>query len=55
MLQYSFEKKPAFFRGTNVEAFFEAEAQDTEIVLENLSADLSLDQELEELLEIAKK
>ncbi len=55
MLKYSFEKKPAFFRSTlDNSAFFEAEALDTEIVLESLEAGVCIDAELEKLLEAPK-
>ena len=46
-----FEKKPAFFRVTSTEMFFEAEAMDTETVLGGLAVDdLAVDAELDEIL-----
>jgi hypothetical protein len=50
MRDYSSEKKPAFFRGMSVELFFEAEAMETETVVNDLNVDLDVDSELEALL-----
>lgn len=50
MLKYSDDKKPAFFRSMSAEIFFEAEAMDTETVMNDLSSNLSLDAELDEIL-----
>lgn len=50
MLQYSDQKKPAFFRVMSPELFFEAEAMDTENVLGALNNSVDLDAELEALL-----
>lgn len=50
MIQYSDQKKPAFFRVMSPELFFEAEAMDTEKVLESLNNSVELDAELEALL-----
>ena len=46
MPTYPYEKKPAFFRVTPAELFFEAEASETEAAtgeLENLALDAELD------------
>jgi hypothetical protein len=48
MKNYSFEKKPAFFRTFAVEMFFEAE--DTESVIDSLKTDLAVDAELDAIL-----
>ncbi len=50
MLDYSLEKKPAFFRHVSFELFFEAEAMETETIVNDLNVDLAVDQELEALL-----
>ncbi len=50
MIKYTDQKKPAFFRIMSPELFFEAEAMDTENVLESLSNSVDLDAELEALL-----
>lgn len=50
MIQYSDQKKPAFFRIMSPELFFEAEAMDTKNVLDALSNSVDLDAELEALL-----
>lgn len=50
MIKYTDEKKPAFFRVMSPELFFEAEAMDTENVLEALNNSVDLDAELEALL-----
>jgi hypothetical protein len=50
MLDYSLEKKPAFFRHVSFELFFEAEAMETETVVNDLNVDLLIDKELEALL-----
>jgi hypothetical protein len=50
MENYSYEKKPAFFRVTLSTMFFEAEAAETEMVVENLSAKLEIDAELDAIL-----
>lgn len=50
MIKYSLEKKPAFFRVMSPELFFEAEAMETETVVNNLNIDLDEDSELEALL-----
>lgn len=46
----SLEKKPAFFRHWSVELFFEAEAMETETVVNNLSSGLEFDAELDAIL-----
>ena len=51
MIQYTDQKKPAFFRVMSPELFFEAEAMDTENVLESLNTAVELDAELEALLD----
>jgi hypothetical protein len=50
MIKYSSDKMPAFFRAMSAELFFEAEAMETEAVLNELNTDLDLDEELEALL-----
>lgn len=50
MINYSHQKQPAFFRIMSPELFFEAEAMDTEKVLETLNNSIELDTELEALL-----
>ncbi|MFB6815399.1 hypothetical protein ACFCV8_12745 [Streptomyces sp. NPDC056347] len=50
MASLSLEKKPAFFRVMSAEVFFEAEALETETVLEDLGADLEVDAELDAIL-----
>lgn len=50
MIEYSDKKLPAFFRVMSPELFFEAEAMDTENVLEALNNSVELDAELEALL-----
>lgn len=50
MTQYSYEKKPAFFRVAFAEMFFEAEAMEAEAVDIELAADLDLDTELDAIL-----
>jgi hypothetical protein len=50
MENYSFEKKPAFFRVSSPEVFFEAEAMETETVVNNLNANVEIDAELDALL-----
>lgn len=50
MANLSLEKKPAFFRTFSIEIFFEAEAMETDAVVENLSTDLELDTELDSIL-----
>lgn len=50
MIKYSSDKMPAFFRAMSPELFFEAEAMETEVVLNELNSDLELDEELEKLL-----
>jgi hypothetical protein len=55
MSNYTLEKQPAFFRGFSAEMFFEAEAMETEAVVENLQADVEVDAELDAILgEIAR-
>jgi hypothetical protein len=50
MIKYTSDKLPAFFRAMSPELFFEAEAAETESVLNELYTDLELDKELEALL-----
>lgn len=50
MLKFTNEKQPAFFHAMSPELFFEAEALDTQAVMENLAADTEVDAELEALL-----
>jgi hypothetical protein len=52
MLKYSIDKQPAFFRVKNIELFFEAEATDTETIVDNLNSEITVDEELNALLEI---
>lgn len=48
----SLEKKPAFFRLMSIELFFEAEAMETETVVNNLNIELEVDAELDAILGI---
>lgn len=54
MLKFTEQKKPAFFRAMSPELFFEAEAMETETVMDNLKDNLKgetdLDAELDALL-----
>jgi hypothetical protein len=50
MNAYSDQKKPAFFRIMSPELFFEAEAMNTESVLDALNNSVALDAELDALL-----
>ncbi|MFE0181243.1 hypothetical protein [Streptomyces olivaceus] len=50
MAKLELEKKPAFFRVMSAEVFFEAEAMETETVLQDLGADLEIDAELDSIL-----
>lgn len=50
MMNYSMDKKPAFFRCVSVELFFEAEAMETGLVLDELSKNAEIDAELDALL-----
>lgn len=50
MANYSFEKKPAFFRTPTAEMFFEAEAMDTDAVIADLSVNANVDAELDAIL-----
>lgn len=50
MLQFTEQKQPAFFRACSPELFFEAEAMETETVMNDLESDASLDAELDALL-----
>ena len=50
MLNYTDEKKPAFFHVFSPELFFEAEALDAATLISNLWVDLDVDTALEKLL-----
>jgi len=50
MLKFTDQKQPAFFRAMSAELFFEAEAMETETVMDGLKADVSVDAELDALL-----
>jgi hypothetical protein len=50
MIKYASDKMPAFFRVMSPELFFEAEAMQTESVLQELNTDVELDEELEAFL-----
>ncbi|MET9730306.1 hypothetical protein ABZZ79_06435 [Streptomyces sp. NPDC006458] len=50
MSKYTLEKKPAFFRATNAEVFFEAEAMETEAVISSLGEEIEVDTELDAIL-----
>lgn len=53
MTNLALEKKPAFFGSTGLEMFFEAEAMETQSVLNNLSTEgLDVDGELDAILGI---
>lgn len=53
MLKFTDQKQPAFFRCMSPELFFEAEAMETETVMEALKSDADVDAELDALLEDA--
>lgn len=50
MSDYPYEKKPAFFRVMTAELFFEAEATETETVVNDLNTNLEVDAELDAIL-----
>ena len=50
MLKFTEQKQPAFFRAMSPELFFEAEAMETETVMDNLKGETDLDAELDALL-----
>lgn len=52
MLKYSIDKQPAFFRCVATERFFEAEAMNTETVVSDLNSEITVDAELNALLEV---
>ncbi|MFJ9847863.1 hypothetical protein [Streptomyces sp. NPDC101150] len=50
MSNYTLDKQPAFFRAHSPEMFFEAEAVDTQIVVEGLQANVAVDADLDAIL-----
>ena len=54
MLKYSLDKKPAFFRAMSPEMFFEAEAMETDAVIDELQAPVDLDEQLDALLRVSE-
>lgn len=50
MPSYPYEKKPAFFRTMDAELFFEAEAMDTDTVVNDLNGARELNAELDAIL-----
>jgi hypothetical protein len=54
MLNYTLDKMPAFFASMSPELFFEAEAMETETVLNDLNETVEIDAELDLLLSEAR-
>ena len=50
MADKPYAKTPAFFRVQSFDVFFEADALDTEAVVESLHTDVDLDSELDAIL-----
>ena len=50
MANYPYEKTPAFFRVLSAEMFFEAEASETENVVNDLNQNQEVDAELDAIL-----
>jgi hypothetical protein len=46
----TYEKKPAFFRVVQFEAFFEADSADADMVMASLNGNTDLDAELDAIL-----
>lgn len=55
MLKFNTDKKPAFFRSSSPEIFFEAETLDTDGLVSSLNSEVEIDNELNEILEILEK